>query len=102
MRHRMAGLSAVTMTPGRRGDLPADPEVGAARWQRQQGDRSDDEAAVTDLNRPMTQWSPRFIVFSDPPGQQLPHFVTITHTRQRRSEPARDLPLAEDRQRRVG
>ena len=55
MRHRVAGLSAVTVPPGGGVDLPADFEVGATGWQRQQGDRSDDEAAVTELDRPVAQ-----------------------------------------------
>jgi hypothetical protein len=53
---------------------------------------------LTDLDRPVAKWPPGFIVFGDPPGQQLPHFGTAAHARHRRGEPARDFPLAEDRQ----
>ena len=74
MRHRVAGLSAVAVPPGRRSDLPADLEVGAAGWQRQQGDRSDDQAAVTDLDRPVAQWPPGFVVFGDPAGPAVAAF----------------------------
>src|SRR5204863_6328047 len=57
--------------------------------------------AATYLARPGAQGPSGLIVFGDPPGQQLPHFVTIGHARHRRGEPARDFPLAEDRQRGV-
>ena len=62
MRHCVTSLSAVTVSPCRRGDLPTDFEVGAAGRQRQQGDRSDDQAAVTDLDRPVAQRPPGFVV----------------------------------------